>query len=232
MRRCARRPAFASAGCSRSRPWRGVSRARRTRSPSSSWGRFATSDEINGVTLRSARATLTNSGCSFEGPLQDTVRAAVKATDAKPVCLVVDGDIDLRIPGRPQPLAVRGGLVVDLATLQFSVSGGLSSDKSFGPAEFNLSSVRLWATNTPAARAVCGAGAAALEHAIGSGAAGTRRRRGKPELRVQRQGSLARNRPDQRRRRLYGRGRLLSVGGARGGQPPRRQRRRLCRSSQ
>ena len=116
---------------------------------------------INGVTLRKAKATLTTSGCDFAGPLQDTVRRAVNATDAKPVCLVVDGDIDLRIPGRAQPLAVKGGLVVDLATLRFSVSGGLSSDTSFGPAEFNLSSVRLWATNTPAAEAVCGAEPAA-----------------------------------------------------------------------
>ena len=117
--------------------------------------------ELNGVTLRRAKATLTTSGCDFAGPLQDTVRSAANATDAKPVCLVVDGDIDLRIPGRAQPLAVKGGLVVDLATLRFSVSGGLSSDTSFGPAEFKLSSVRLWATNTPAAESVCGPKAAA-----------------------------------------------------------------------
>ena len=124
-------------------------------------GEVRDAGEIGGITLRRAKATLTNSGCNFEGPLQDTVRRAAKATDAKPVCLVVDGDIDLRIPGRAQPLAVKGGLVVDLATLRFSVSGGLSSETSFGPTEFNLSSVRLWATNTPAARAVCGAGTAA-----------------------------------------------------------------------
>lgn len=117
---------------------------------------------IDGVTLRNAKATLTNSGCDFEGPLRNTARSAVNATDAKPVCLVVDGDIDLRIPGRDKPLAAKGGLVVDLATLRFSVSGGLSSDTSFGPAQFNLSSVHLWATNTPAANAVCGAGLASM----------------------------------------------------------------------
>ena len=116
---------------------------------------------IGGVVLREARATLTNSGCDFEGPLQ-TARLADTATGAKPVCLVVNGKVDLRIPGRAQPLPVEGGLVVDLATLRFSVSGGVSSNTSFGPAEFHLSSVRLWATNTPAAQGVCGGVAAAM----------------------------------------------------------------------
>ena len=39
---------------------------------------------INGVTLRSAKATLTDSGCDFQGPLR-TARTADPATAAKPV---------------------------------------------------------------------------------------------------------------------------------------------------
>jgi hypothetical protein len=108
-----------------------------------------------GVRVTSAEATLTNTGCSFDGPLASALRARAAQTGEQSLCLTVKAGVELEIPGGNDPVKVSGGLVIDLKTLRFSISGAVGSSTPFGPAEFNLSEVTVFATNAEAATSAC-----------------------------------------------------------------------------
>ncbi len=111
---------------------------------------------IPGVTVSNAKASLSTSGCDFARALAAAVRARTSANDpAKSVCLSVAADLGLTVPGSDKPLHVRGRLVVDLATLELSLSGGVPASQSFGPKELQLHSVHVWATTAPAGAGTC-----------------------------------------------------------------------------
>jgi Ricin-type beta-trefoil lectin domain len=115
--------------------------------------------EIQGVKARNAKATLSTSDCAVGAEREPT-------TKALRVCLSVDATLDVTLPGADAPLEFKGGLAVDLSTLTFRVTGGLASDKPFGPKELKLREVSIWATNAGPAEAACGDSAA---RAAGSG---------------------------------------------------------------
>ena len=119
-----------------------------------------------GVTVNNAAATLTNSQCNFAGPLARSVRARSAATDEHALCLTVDAGLEFRIPGATNPVKVTGGLAIDLRTLRFSVAGSVTSDAPFGPEDFHLTDVTLFATNASSASQACGEATAT---AAGSG---------------------------------------------------------------
>ena len=112
---------------------------------------------IPGVTVTKATAALSTTGCDFSGPLGHTVLARVSADagDAKPVCLSVGGELSIRLPGAAIPLTVQSRVVVDLATLSFSLGGTVPEGKPFGPEAFRLHAVNVWVTNAAASARSC-----------------------------------------------------------------------------
>src|SRR5262249_18455612 len=102
---------------------------------------------ISGVRARTANIELTTQ-CTFRGESK-------AQNDQRRVCLAVDADLEIDVPGSTTPLKATGGAKIDLTTMTYEVSGGLPQGQAFGPKEFHLTGVHVFATNAQDAATTC-----------------------------------------------------------------------------
>ncbi len=114
-------------------------------------GEAANIKGIDGVHVKSAEVQFTTA-CQREGEQPAT-------GSNRRVCLLVKADLELKVPGSGAPLTVTGALRLDFSTLKFEVSGEIPAGTKFGPSEFKLEHVRLFATNDTPPAASCETGA-------------------------------------------------------------------------